>query len=274
MLLAVLSLFLLALSTPIHAQDKTLRIISLAPHLTEMVYSAGAGDQLVGVVNYSDYPQQAKTLPIIGSYTGINIEAVLALKPDLVLAWKGGNRQQDIERLQQLGIKVWQTDVKDLTQIPQQIYSIAQLTGTQAKAEPEVTELKNALLQLQQQYKNTNKVRTFYQIWQNPLITVNGKQFISQAIELCGGENIFADLPLLTPKTNIEAVIMRNPQVILLGGQPNMQTDWRQQWQKYPLIEAVNQQHIVALQANEIQRPTARLIRALPKLCAAIAQAR
>ncbi|WP_168188925.1 cobalamin-binding protein [Thiomicrorhabdus sediminis] len=250
------------------------RIVSLSPHLTELVYSAGGGAKLVGAIEYSDYPAQAKSLPRVGNYQSINIERIIALKPDLILSWKNGNRARDIEKLQSLGFNVWQTQTNNLEDIGHLIAAIGKRLGTKKIAENKNRQLQKTLQDLSQQYAQREKISTFYQLWQRPLMTVNGSHFISLALNICGAENIFAELPLIAPEVSIESVINANPKLILLGGQKQFQQSWMQDWQTYDLISAVKNQQIYRLDNNLLQRPTERFIKALPELCRTIDQAR
>jgi len=250
------------------------RIISLAPHITELVYSAGAGKKLVGVVEYSDFPIAARKLPVVGNSTTINIESIIKLAPDLVIAWKSGNRIQDIERLQSLGFEVWQTEIHQLEDIPNFIKTIGEKAGTVKTACVKSTELLNILNNTTQQYANQTAINAFYEIWHQPLMTMNSKQFISLALEVCQANNIFADLPLLASEVNLESVIQQNPQVILLGGESAFQESWYQDWLHYTELKAIKNQQIYKLDNDKYQRPTARLIKALPELCKTIDKAR
>lgn len=260
------------------AIDNAQRIVSLAPHLTEMAYSAGAGDKLVGVVNYSDYPQEAQQLPIIGSYNALNLEAIIQLQPDLILSWRSGNRLQDFERLQslqtQLGFVLWESEVTHLEQIPTIIESIGAMAGTSKIADKTAQTLRQQLHDLTQKYSSALPVKTFYQIWKTPLITVGKSQFINQGIERCGGKNIFEDLGKLTGNVAIETILVRNPEIILLGGAPEIQQDWLTSWQRYSQIEAVKNQQVILLNSDLYQRPTERFIDSLEALCQIIDQAR
>ena len=254
------------------------RIISLAPHLTEMVYSAGAGDKLVGVVNYSDFPEDALSKPIVGSYNAINIERIIELQPDLILSWQSGNRLQDNQRLQdlqqQLGFTVIESEVKKLSDIPRLIKQIGQLAGTETIAQKQAEELQEKLADIKANYADRQPVSVFYQIWNKPLITPGKNQFITQGIELCGAQNIFNDIGSLTGQVAVETVLLRNPQVLLLGGRKEMQREWIKSWQTYKQITAVANKQIFMLNNDLYQRPTARFINALPALCQQIDQAR
>lgn len=243
------------------------RIISLSPHLTELVYSAGAGQYLVGVSDYSDFPLQAKNLPSVGNSNAINIEAILALKPDLIIAWQSSSRPQDIAQLKAFGLNVWQTKITTLEDIPKLITKIGQQTNTVDVANQKAKELTQILKQLTLRYKNKQKITAFYEVWQKPLITINGKQFISLGMNICGAKNAFADLPTLAAEINTESVIQRNPTVLLIGGQKAFQNDWKKQWLNYPFLDAVKNQQIYLLNNDLYQRPTARFIENLPDLC-------
>lgn len=265
---------LLFTSWAVQAELAAKRIISLAPSLTELVYSAGAGDQLVGVVNYSDYPEAALSVPIVGSYNALNFEVIMQLKPDLVLAWQSGNRPQDLDRLKRLGLNLLIRDTQHLDDIANLIEEIGRLSQQTQTASAEANRLRQQLNQLRTRYQDAPKVRVFYQVWHQPTITINGEQFISQAIEVCGGQNVFADLSALAPHVNREAVIQKNPDMILLGGLDHVQQKWLKDWQKIPQLQAVQNDHIYTLNADHFQRPTARLIDALDNLCQLMDQAR
>ena len=255
-------------------QSHPMRLVSLAPSFTELVFSAGAGHQLVGAVAYSDYPKAAKSIARVGSLNALNYEALLQLKPDLILVWRSGISESEIQRLQKLGFTLWIRDSQQLEDIPKLIQEIGQLTGNIQTAQQEAQRLQKQLQQRHLHYANLPPLRAFVQLWDSPLITVNGDQFISQALNVCGVKNVFADLALLAPQVNYEAVIQQNPQVILLGGQPDRQRSWQQKWQRFQQIEAVAKQQFIHIKSDAFQRPTARLIDALGGLCQQIQRLR
>lgn len=263
----------LTLST-VQAQTSTQRVVSLAPHITEMLFSAGAGDKVVGVVAYSDYPKAALEIASVGSYHAINIEKVIQLNPDLIIAWKTGNRLKDIEKLQQLGFKIIYSEPYKLSDIPKEIRLFGEILNTQTTANAVAERLDKQLENLAKSYASKSKVKVFYQVWNAPIITINGQQFISQAMQLCGGENVFADLPTLASEVSIESVVTQNPQVILLGGAKNVQQAWLKEWQKWTTIQAVKNQQVYLLNADTFQRSTERLIDGIDGLCKTIDQAR
>ncbi|MCF6253624.1 MAG: cobalamin-binding protein [Thiomicrorhabdus sp.] len=250
------------------------RIISLAPHITEMLYSAGGGEKIVGVVSYSDYPKEALSKPIIGGYNAINLEKIIELNPDLILGWASGNRPQDIKRLKELGFNVQLFEVKTLEDIPYRIEQLGKYGGSPIKAQQTAQALRETLNRVRQTYQHRTPVTSFYQIWHQPIITMNGDQFISQAIAACGATNSYHDLPKLTASIGLESLFERNPQLFLLGGQASFQQDWLTFWQKYSNLQAVKNEQIYLLNNNHYQRPTARLINALESLCQKVDQAR
>jgi iron complex transport system substrate-binding protein len=270
----IISLSLFSQTLQAQTIEPAQRIISLAPGLTELVYSAGAGAQLVGVVNYSDYPAEALNKANVGDYNALNLERIIELNPDLILAWASGNKPQDIARLQNMGFKVLVRDTQKLADIPKLIAEIGCLTGNSHTANAEAQRLSDQLTQLSQDYQHASPIRVFYQVWHQPLITVNGEQFIGQAIRLCGGVNIFADQAALAPQVSREAVIKANPDLILLGGMGDMQQAWLRHWQAVPFLQATQNQHLFSLNADQYQRPTARLIDGLAPLCQLIDQVR
>jgi iron complex transport system substrate-binding protein len=239
-----------------------------------MLFSAGAGDKIVGVVAYSDFPKAALAIESVGSYHAINMEQIILLNPDLIIAWKGGNRLKDIEKLQQLGFKILYSEPYKLTDIPQEIRNLGKRLHTQTTANRVATHLENKLQSLIETYQEKPIITAYYQIWNRPLMTINGAQSISQAMNICGAKNVFADLPMLAAEVSIESVIQQNPDSILLGGKKEMQQGWLKEWQKWPTINAVKNQQIFLLDADNFQRPTARLIESIDGLCQKIDQVR
>lgn len=266
----------LVTTTQAKAEDNKVpeRIISLAPHVTEMLFSAGAGDKVVGVVAYSDFPETALSIESVGSYNAINIEKIIQLNPDLIIAWRSGNRTRDIEKLEQLGFNIAYSEPYQLTDIVQEIRLFGQQLNTQTQADAVAERLENILSKLQQSYQHKTKVTAFYQIWNSPLMTINGNQFISQALTLCGAENVFAGLPVLAGEVSVESVIEKNPDTILLGGEQAVQQGWLTDWQRWHTLSAVKNSQIHLLNADTFQRPTERFIDGIEGLCQLIDQTR
>ncbi len=251
------------------------RIISLAPHNTENLFSAGAGAQIVGTVDHSDYPEAAKNIPRIGNYKQFNVEAILALKPDLIIAWASGNNQTSVQRLIDLGLPVFYSEPDSFELIVSNIERFAELSGQRVVAEPVINEMRNTLASLHKQYASLAAVSVFYQVWDQPLITLSGKHAVSRAIEICGGVNVFADEPTIAPRINIEGIIAKNPQLILLAGHDSTQAAiWLEKWNKWPAISAVKNQQLKAIDADIVNRPTQRFIDGTRALCELIDGAR
>lgn len=250
------------------------RIVSLAPNITEVVYAAGAGDALVGTVEFSDYPAAAKKLPRVGSYARIDIESVAALKPDLVLAWDSGNPPASVAQLRKLGIPVFVTEPKTLNDIPRDIERYGRMAGTESISLPAADEFRRKLTALHARYAARKPVRVFYQVWDQPLMTVNGKQIISDVIRLCGGVNVFADLPALAPTVSVEAVLAANPDAIIAGGMGERNAAWLEPWKKWPRLKATAQGNLFFIDPNLLQRHTPRLLDGAEQLCAKLEEAR
>jgi len=251
------------------------RIVSLAPHNTENLFSAGAGGQIVGTVDHSDFPPAALAIPRVGNYKQINIEAVLALQPDLIIAWSSGNPGAAVQRLIDLGLPVFFSEPGDFEQIISNIERFAELSGHASEQAAKIKGMREELTHLQQQYASRAPVRVFYQVWDQPMITLNGEHAVSRAISICGGVNVFSDEPTIAPRINIEGIISKNPQLILLASHEAGQTEtWLREWQKWPAIAAVSDQQIKAIDANVMNRPTERFVRHTRTLCEQIDAAR
>ena len=242
------------------------RIISLAPHTTEMVYAAGAGTALVGVVSYSDYPPQAKALPQVGNYTQLDIERIVALRPDLIVAWQSGNPPQQIAALQRLGLPVYLSEPRSIESIASNIERLGLLAGTQRIATREARRVRTQWQQLHQRYSHRPKLRMFYQLWDQPMMTINGEHLISRVMEVCGAENVFAELPLLAAKVDIEAVLKADPQVIVVGGMAARQQQWLRQWRRWPSLKQAHQ-NLFTADPDLMHRLGPRILLAARQLC-------
>lgn len=249
------------------------RIITLTPHATELMYSAGAGEQMVGAVEYSDYPEAARKLPLVGGYGGFNIEAIMALQPDLIIYWPEGNPKREIQRLKQLGLPLFGSNPENFEDIANELEKFALLTGHQQQVQPLVDDFRKQSIDLKNRYQKKRPVRVFYQVWNHPLLTQNESSFISQVIELCGGRNIFASLPLVSPQVSVEAVLAANPDVIMASSNDKPPA-WLQEWRKYPNLKAVKNNQIVVTYADWLHRPTLRLLDGAKQVCQLLEQAR
>ena len=243
------------------------RIVALAPHLVENVYSAGAGHALVGVVKHSDFPEEATLLPIVGGYTTVDTEAILALEPDLVLAWESGNSYGKVQIIKELGLPVYVDRTETLEQVAKSIRDIGILAGTKAQAEKESQSYLRALKVLRDKYHGRERISTFYQVWNSPIRTISGNHIISATIELCGGQNIYADAIAVSPTVNIESVLERNPQAIIASGMAEERPDWLDEWKRWSTLRAVKKDALFFVHPDHIQRHTTRLLLAAQTIC-------
>lgn len=249
------------------------RVVSLSPHVTELLYSSGATHQVVAAVDYSDYPEQAKHLTRVGSGYQLDIEAIVALQPDLVVGWRSGNQSAQLEQLKKLGLVLYLSEPENLQGIAKNLRDIGKLLGTSANADPVAKKLLQGIQQLQQKYQDRQRLKVFYQVWQSPLFTVNGKHIISQIIELCGGENVFSGLAILSPQVDVESVIAATPDVIVVGLAEG-RGGWLQDWQKWTTIPAVKNKQLYGIEADLIVRHTPRILQGATLMCEAIEKAR
>ena len=250
------------------------RVVSLAPHVTELLFAAGAGDALVGVVSYSTYPPEAARLPVIGSHERLNLEAILALKPDLLVAWKSGNVHTQVEQLGKLGIPVFYSEPRELDDIASNLERLGMLAGTSITAGVAARNFRQRLHNLAENYARQLPIRTFYQIWHQPLMTINGEHLISQVITLCGGHNVFASLETLAPTVDREAVLHANPQVIIASGMAKQQPEWLEEWKQWPQLSAVRFDQLHFIEPDLIQRHTPRILDGADIMCEQLAEAR
>ena len=250
------------------------RIVSLAPHLTEILYAAGAGERLVGAVDFSDYPVAARALPRVGSDARIDLEAVLALRPDLVVAWPNAGSLRAVDRLAELGVPVFRSEPRELDDIASTLQRLGRLAGSGRQADVAAAAFRARAAALQRRYGAARKVRVFYQIWDRPLLTVNGAHVISKVIGICGGENVFADAPLLVPEVDREAVLRADPQVIVASGSNDAQPQWLDMWRRLPGLAATDGGQLYAIPADLIQRHTPRILDGAERLCTFLETAR
>jgi iron complex transport system substrate-binding protein len=250
------------------------RIVALAPHIVENLFSAGAGDRLVGVVSYSNFPEEAKNIPEVGSYNAFSLEQVLALKPDLVVMWGSGNGMQTLSKLESLNIPVYISELRQLSDVPESIRRLSHLAGTENVGEAEARHIENELEALHHRYGKKRSLTVFYQIWNDPLQTVNGEHLISEVISLCGGHNIFGDARSLAPRISIESVLLRDPDAIVASGMGEARPEWLDQWRDYPSLTAVADDALLFVNPDHMQRPTARILQGAWRLCQLLDQIR
>jgi len=251
----------------VRLKEPARRIVSLAPHVTETLFAAGAGERLVGAVEYSDYPDAAKKVVRIGGYSKLDLEAIAALKPDLAVGWASGNSPAHIDKLRALGIPVYLAQPERIDDVAINLERYGDLAGTQTTARAAASAFRDRLADLRGKYEARPKVRVFYQIWKQPLMTVGGGQVISDAIRLCGGENVFASLKALAPKVSVEAVLAADPEVIIASGMGEARPEWVDDWRQWPSLTAVKRDNLYFIPPDLIQRHTPRLAEGAARLC-------
>jgi len=258
----------------LHLAGSARRIVSLAPHLTENLYAAGGGQSLVAVGDYSDFPPAARKLPRIGGAGRLDLEALLAIKPDLILAWSGGASPAQLAQLESLGLPVYLSNPKHMADVAGEIERLGLLAGSSPAAEAAAGAFRTRQEQLAARYAQRPPVRTFYQIWNRPLMTVNGQHLINDAITLCGGENVFAGLPRLTPTVTEEAVLAAKPEAIVASGMDIARPEWLDDWKRWPTLTASARGNLFHIPPDFMHRATARILDGAEQLCAQLETAR
>ncbi|MBW7902165.1 MAG: cobalamin-binding protein [Rhodocyclaceae bacterium] len=243
------------------------RIVSLAPHMTETLFAAGAGAHIIGTVEYSDHPEAAKKIPRVGGYSRLDLEAVAALKPDLLVGWQSGNAAAHLDKLKGLGYTMYVSQPNRIEDVASEIERLGVLAGTDAVAAAEAKRLRERLAALRAQYSGKSPVRTFYQIWKQPLMTVGRNQIITDAIRLCGGENVFGALEQMAATVTVEAVIAANPEVIVASGMGDSRPEWLDDWKRWTSMEAVKRDNLFFVPPELIQRHTPRFLDGTERLC-------
>jgi iron complex transport system substrate-binding protein len=250
------------------------RIVSLSPHVTELIFAAGAGDRIVGTVKYSDYPAAAKRIPRVGDNMQFDMEKLIALKPDLLVIWMHGAFERQLEPLRKSGIPYYFSEPRTLAQVPETMLKLGALFGTEAQAQKSAAEFRSQMAALHARYQTDDKIKVFYQVWGSPLFTLNQRNIASDAIRFCGGENIFGSLSAVAPEVTVEAVLAENPEVILSGDNKTQEHSGIEQWKPYSNLLATKNGNLFALDGDQLNRPGPRIIEGAKAVCAALEQAR
>ena len=249
------------------------RVITLSPHLTELVFAAGAGDRILATVEYSNWPPEAEDIPRVGDAFRIDAERVQLLAPDLVIGWQTGNPSAALAGLADLGLRVWSVEIRTPAEIADVLQAIGRATGTQASADAAASDLRQQLDWLASAYANRLPIRYFYQVSAQPIYTVNGEHLISQGLALCGGENIFASLSGLAPQVGQEAILLADPDALLAPDIPGAGDPFAQ-WRSWSRMKAVRQQNYLRLPADAISRATPRFLDAVKLACSRLDEIR
>ncbi len=250
------------------------RVVTLSPGAAELVYAAGGGPAMAGSVSYTDYPPEAEELPRVGSYKGVDMEAILALEPDLVVGWVSGNPDAQLERIEDLGLTLYRSEPRDFDDVASTVERLGVLVGTPDHARAEAEGFRAAIDAIRDEFGDADPVAVFYQVWPDPLMTVNDDHLISQAAALCGGRNVFGELDSSTPRIDTESVLERDPEAIVAGGMGEADDSWLERWREYGDLRAVRQDNLFFVPPSSIQRPTPRLAEGSRALCEQLDTAR
>lgn len=250
------------------------RVIALAPHLTEMMFAVGAGDRLVGQVSHSEYPAEAKNVPLVGDNLHVDLERVIALKPDLLVVWLHGSAGPQLEALRKLGIPLYYSEPHTLEQIEDTLLRLGRLVGSESRANQVAEGMRENLHKLALRYARQPTVRVFYQVWDKPLYTLNGKHFVSDVIRLCGGENIFSELATTAPVVSVEAVLEENPEAVISGDMRQRDDSGLLLWHRYPALMANRRDNLFAVDPDLLVRPGPRIVAGATAVCENLAVAR
>lgn len=243
------------------------RIVTLSPGATELMFAAGAGDSIVAVVDYSDYPSAALKLPSIGNYKRIDMEALLALKPDLVVTWVTGNPPAQVELLKELGIPLFAIEPRTFEGVSSVLERLATLAGTKQEGFAESERFRKGIAAVTDEYRDAEPIAVFYQVWEQPLMTINNDHLIGKVLQLCGGVNVFGGMSRLVPRISAEVVLKADPQVILTGSDEGVSDDQLDRWKEYSGLNAVSRDNLFFIPASPISRPTPRLLEASRQVC-------
>ena len=253
-------------------QKPAQRVIAMAPHVTELLFAAGGGDKIVGAVNYSDYPEEAKQIPRVGDNRQVDMERVLAMKPDLIVVWMHGSSERQIDQLRKLGIPLFHSEPKKLDNIADNLEAMGKLLGTEAVAGAAAKELRTKLAALRAQYASRPPVKVFYQVWDKPLYTLNGEHIVSDSLKVCGGVNIFADQKVTAPVVSVEAVLQADPEAVFATAEKDY--GGVNLWRPYGMLKATKNGNLFTVNGNLLNRAGPRMIAGTAVLCEKLEEAR
>ncbi|UAA37755.1 cobalamin-binding protein [Paraneptunicella aestuarii] len=259
-----------------HAADKELfrkeqvekpTIIALAPHIVEVLFEVGAGEQIIAATEYSDYPEQAKDIPVIGNYLGLQIERIIELNPDLIIAWQGGNPATDLDKLKKLGFEILYSFPLELTDVPKEMRLYGAKTHNAESAERVASAFEQRLSAMKKQYQDQKWQTAFYEIWHQPLTTVAKPGWAHNLLETCHIRNAFADAGNPYPQVNIEQVLEENIELIIQPVSISQGQTSGYQWSQWPDIPAVKNHRIIQPDSDKLHRMSSRVLDELQWLC-------
>ncbi len=243
------------------------RIIALSPHSVELIYLLGAGERIVATTSFADYPEAAKSIPVIGGYNGIQIEKVLVLKPDLIIAWESGNKADDLVQLERLGFKVYRSQTRNLSGIADEILRLGELLGLPERARSEADRFMTRLDSIKAQHAHKQTVRFFYQLWNEPLRAMAAQSWINEMLVGCGGQNIFDASIGDYPQVSIESVLERKPEAIVIPSHHGHGLGEGDFWLKWPEIPAVQNRQVFYINGDIVHRFSVRALDGMQTIC-------
>lgn len=262
------------LGNPVSLREPAQRIVSLSPHITETLFAVGAGAKIVATVQFSNYPEAASSIPVIGSFSEIAYESLLSFDPDLVIVWASGNGEEIIARIRSLGLNVYLDEPRQIEDVARSIRRFGTLTGNSPIAEETAQNFLDRLARLRARETYDEPIRVFYEVWNEPLTTLNGEHLVSDIIRLCGGENIFSAAIPLAPVISTESVLVADPQLIVVSGMDEERPEWLDEWQQWPGLSAAEYDQLHFIPPDLLQRSAPRIIQGAEMLCEFIDQAR
>jgi iron complex transport system substrate-binding protein len=249
------------------------RIVSLAPGATEMLFAAGAGDHVIATVQYSDEPPAAKQVPRIGDVVAIDMEKLVALRPEVAVVWPGGGNPAQIEEISRMGIPLYRQQVNALADLPASLRRLGTLAGTSAIAEQAARNIEARLATLSRTYAGGRHPSVLLQVWNHPVYTVGGTHLMSDALRLCGARNVFGDLRDLGPAVDVEAVVARNPDIIVAAAPPGAGREWLADWRRFTTLRAVREGNLITFEDPRLVRLGPSIVSATEALCKILATA-
>lgn len=246
---------------------KSMRIVALAPHSVELLFTLGAGDRIVGTSEFADYPEQAKNIVRVGGYNGFQLERVLELNPDLVIGWDGGNNPGDLDQMEKLGLTVYRSHTKKLTDIAKELKVLGKLLGDEAKGVEEAEKFLNRLDKLKKSYSQKEPVTFFYQLWANPLRGMAEGSWINEVLAGCGGKNVLASTENHYPGVSLENVLVLSPESIIQPSQHGTDQWNAIKWSQWPEIPAVSNNHIFPINGDLLHRFSTRILDGMEQVC-------
>jgi len=270
----ILGLSALLVATITFAGSPAQRVIALSPHAVEMLFLLGAGERIVATTKFADFPEQALSIPRIGGYNGIQIEKILALNPDLIIAWEDGNKTQDIEQMEKLGLNVYRSQTRSLDQIAQELITFGEMLGLETKGKRAAEQFTQRLKRIRDVNQNKRPVRFFYQLWDEPLRAMAAGSWINTVMESCQGVNVFDDPSLDYPQVSIENVLVSAPEAFVVPSHHGTLNANADRWKKWPEIPAIANNHIYFIEGDLLHRFSTRILDGMERVCLAFDKVR